>query len=81
MTARGADLLGQADLASLTRASGIALGSYRQAARQEAMISGTVRREARPVRLWRRRGLLRESAPGPLGLAPAGPHRYRKVAA
>ncbi len=31
MTARGADLLGQADLASLARASGIDLESYRQA--------------------------------------------------
>jgi hypothetical protein len=29
MTARGADLLGQADLASLGEASGIALESYR----------------------------------------------------
>jgi chemotaxis protein methyltransferase CheR len=31
MTVRGADLLGEADLASLARASGIALESYRQA--------------------------------------------------
>ena len=54
MTARGAGLLDEAELDSLTFVSGIARGSYRRAQ------------------------LLR---PGLLGLAAAGPHMYRKVAA
>ena len=52
MTARGAGLLAQADLAALRRGGILMLG------RCEQLLS-----------------------PGPLRLAPAGPHLYRKVAA
>jgi len=49
MTARGADLLGQADLASLTRASGIALESYRQAHVSACVARALARHEAPSV--------------------------------
>ena len=79
MTARGAGLLAQAGLASLGQASGIDLESYRQ-----AHVSACV---ARALARHRRGGILMLGrceqllSPGPLGLAPAGPHLYRKVAA
>ena len=49
MTARGADLLGQADLASLGEASGIALESYRQAHVSACVARALTRHEAPSV--------------------------------
>jgi chemotaxis protein methyltransferase CheR len=49
MTARGADLLGQADLASLAQASGIALESYRQAHVSACVARALARHEAPSV--------------------------------
>ncbi|PZS38070.1 MAG: hypothetical protein DLM62_15740 [Pseudonocardiales bacterium] len=49
MTAPGADLLGQADLASLAQASGIALESYRQAHVSDCVARALARHETASV--------------------------------
>ena len=90
MTAPGADLLGEADLASLTRISGIALDSCRRAHVPVTGLFGDPEQFEKPGRrvlpgvadlvlmLGQCEQLLR---PALLGLAAAGPHMYRKVAA